>query len=289
MNEYIFRTFRKIAKLFSGYKIRDRFQWIDQLYKRVNRGLAPKTARVHGHTMFIDQDDSMGLALNGEYEPVETKLILELVKPGAAILDIGANIGYYSLLFAKLTGPSGQVFAFEPDPYSYDLLQQNILENGYTNIFAFQLGVSDQNEELVLCRDPFNNLDHRVLKSDVKDNIENVRVVKLDDFLQEHSARPIDFIKMDIQGSEGWALEGMKELIKDSKTIQILTEYEPQRLDQSGYGGVNFLLQLEKMGFELIDIDQNFSAYKPISLEELTQKYPEGYSGHTNLLCRLMK
>jgi len=105
----------------------------------------------------------MGLALNGEYEPVETKLILELVKPGAAILDIGANIGYYSLLFAKLTGPSGQVFAFEPDPYSYDLLQQNILENGYTNIFAFQLGVSDQNEELVLYRDPFNNLDHRVL------------------------------------------------------------------------------------------------------------------------------
>ena len=91
--------------------------------------------------MFIDQDDSMGLALNGEYEPVETKLILELVKPGAAILDIGANIGYYSLLFAKLIGPSVQVYAFEPDPYSYDLLQQNILENGYPTIFAFQLGV----------------------------------------------------------------------------------------------------------------------------------------------------
>ena len=57
---------------------------------------------------------------------------------------------------------------------------------------------------------------------------------------------------MDIQGSEGWALEGMKALIKGSKTIQILTEYEPQRLDQSGYGGVNFLLQLEELGFELM-------------------------------------
>ena len=67
LKTFLFSAFRSTARVFSGHGLRDRFPLVDRIYKRVNRGLVPRTAQVHGYTMYLDQDDSMGLALDGVY------------------------------------------------------------------------------------------------------------------------------------------------------------------------------------------------------------------------------
>jgi FkbM family methyltransferase len=289
MKQRIFLAFRKITKFFSGHGLRDRIKLIDQLYKKINRELTPSVAEANGHMMFLDRDDSMELAINGTYEPAETKLVSKLIQPGSIVLDIGANIGYFTLLFAKLVGPRGHVFAFEPDPYSFDLLLKNINVNNYSNVTAFQFAVSDHDSELQLFRDRFNNLDHRTVSQAKGEEVVVVKGVRLDDFLPTVLDREIDFIKMDIQGSEGWALEGMKNLVRQSNSIQILTEYWPTGLDQARYGSDKYLRQLSNMGFELIDVGEEINGFVSVTVEELASRYPKNLLGHTNLLCRRPK
>lgn len=286
LKQFIFQIFRKFAKIFSGSGLRNRYEFINTIYQLFNRGLSPVTAEVHGHIMYLDNDDSMGLSITKEYEPLETQLLIDNIKTGDVVLDVGANIGYFTLLFAKLVGKNGHVFAFEPDPYSYQLLIKNIRVNKYKNISAYQLGLSDENSILYLARDQFNNLDHRVLKSAQSDDTVEIEVKILDDFYPTISNRNIDFVKMDIQGSEGWALEGMKNLISDSKGLSILTEYWPLGLHQNGYGGINYILQLKTLGFDLFDVGDGENNIVSITVDEILVKYPDDYSGHTNILCQ---
>lgn len=286
VNQLIYSTLRKAAKAFSGHGLRGRFKAIDRAYKSINRKLAPSVAEVHGHAMYLDRDDSMALAVNGLYEPTETDLILGLIQSGHVVLDIGANIGYYTLLFAGIVGDTGHIFAFEPDPYSFELLSKNISVNRFSNVSAFQLAVADRDAELPLYQDKFSNLDHRLFKPSSESASVMVKAVKLDSFLPQILDRRIDFVKMDIQGAEGLALEGMKGLVAQSSTVTILAEYWPKGLDQSGYGGANFLRQLTSLGFEFLDLGDENNRFKQATVEELTLRYPAGLPGHTNLLCR---
>ena len=224
MRRSLFAAFRKAAKVAAGHGIRGRFPLVNRIYKGVNRRLAPPTAQVLGNKMYLDQGDSLGLALGGGYETVETALVLDLVRPGQVVLDIGANIGYYTLLFAKLVGPTGRVVAFEPDPESFSLLQRNIAENHYGNVTAFRVAVSNVNADLTLFRDRFNNLDHRLTSSGRDCTALIVEAVRLDDFLPSRVDRPIDPIKMDIQGSEGLAVEGMRSTLGLDGGPLLLTE-----------------------------------------------------------------
>ncbi len=113
-----------------------------------------------------------------------------------------------------------------------------------------------------------------------------VRSVRLDSLLAESLDRPIDFVKLDIQGAEGWALEGMTTLIDNSTSVQIVTEYWPAGLEQIGYGATRYLKYLSALGFRLYDLKQNGSRLVESSAEQLAQWYPAHFNGHTNLLCR---
>jgi FkbM family methyltransferase len=236
--------------------------------------------------MYLDQDDSMGLSLGGVYEPVETKLVRELVRPGSVVLDVGANIGYFTLLFARLVGSSGHVIAFEPDPYSFDLLARNIRANEYGNVTALQLAASNQESRLRLYRDRFGNLDHGLMESSSDVEGITIRSVRLDDFLPTVTDRAIDFVKMDIQGSEGWALEGMERRLREMNTSLLLTEFWPTGLDRIGYGALNFLRLLQRLGFEMVDVHQPADVSRLPDLEQLAARYADGPTRYTNLLCR---
>jgi FkbM family methyltransferase len=282
----VYYLFRAFAKRLSGHGWRERFGVIDRIYKYLNRGLAPSTAKVHGYTMYIDPYDSMGLAIGGVYEPLETTLVRELIRPGQVILDIGANIGYYTLLFSQQVGSSGLVFAFEPDPQSFQLLQKNIFVNNIKNTSIFQLAVADEEKDQTLYRDRFNNLDHRIVKPDWESEAVRIRSICLDSFYSQCSPRLPDFIKMDIQGAEGYALEGMKNLLAQSGNLILLTEFWPAGLNQGGYGAEIFLRKLTSLGFSLSDTLDQSTGSAPATIQALLKKYPPTQPGHTNLLCK---
>lgn len=226
------------------------------------------SAEVQGHTMFLDPQDSLGLSIFGEWEPFETDLIKKYVGRGDIVLDIGANIGYYTLIFARLVGDDGKVFAFEPDPENFALLKKNVEVNAYRNVTLVQKAVSNENKRIRLYLSVGNKGDHRIYDSANNRPSVAVDAVRLDDFLNEFIGR-VDFIKMDIQGAEGKALEGMSMLVRSSKQVKIITEFWPSGLEQSGVNPRQYLRLLSDFGFTLYQIDETRRTINAVNPQEL--------------------
>lgn len=135
------------------------------LLKQLNRSIlkiikSNSAVVVNGFKMHLDRQDSLGLSVGTGFEKFETQVMEKIIKKGDIVIDCGANIGYYSLLFSKLVGESGKVFAFEPEPTNFFLLQKNLKENNITNVKALNLAVSDKEGESVLFLDKDSSGSH---------------------------------------------------------------------------------------------------------------------------------
>ena len=241
-------------------------------------------AEVQGHKMFLDSKDSLRLSINGVYEPLETEIVQKEIKSGNVVLDIGANIGYYTLIFAKLVGEKGKVFAFEPDPDNFALLKKNIKINGYRNVILVQKAVSNKSGKLklYLCED--NPGDHRIYNShDSRKSVE-IEAIRLDDYFKDYDGK-IDFIKMDIQGAEGGAIQGMLNLLKKNKTIKIVSEFWPVGLKRFGIDPDEYLKLLIEFGFRLYEVNEQEKKIKPVNIPKLLEIYTLEKENETNLLC----
>ena len=104
------------------------------LMKKTKSFLKPDFCEVLGHKMYLDKHDSLDLALNGIYNSLDTKIVMNEIKPGNIVIDIGAHIGYYTLIFAELVGDSGKVFSFEPESKNFELLTKNVDVNNFQNV-----------------------------------------------------------------------------------------------------------------------------------------------------------
>jgi FkbM family methyltransferase len=186
--------------------------------------------------MYLDPNDSLYLFINEIYEPYETELISSIIKPGSVVLDIGANIGYHTLLFAKLVGQSGKVFAFEPDPANFRLLEKNVSVNGYPNVALEQKAVSNRNEKKKLYLHESNPMMHTIFKSQQRSGLDSVEIdtISLDNYFSNYGGK-IDFIKMDIEGSEYTALEGMQTILQRQNDIKLLVAFNPSAIREYGY------------------------------------------------------
>ena len=161
MRKILLLMYKKVVKILSGHGI-GKIYPIRVVHDFIIPHLKTTLAEVQGHKMFLDSKDALGLSINEIYEPLETEFVKKEVKKGNVVLDIGANIGYYTLIFAKLVGENGKVFAFEPDPTNFALLKKNVEMNGYKNVVLVQRAVSNKTGKLklYLCED--NPGDHRI-------------------------------------------------------------------------------------------------------------------------------
>lgn len=119
------------------------------------------TVNVQGHKMYLPTMDDVGiisfdLILNEVWEPIETNFFKREIKENDIVLDIGANIGYYTLLFARQVGTKGKVYAFEPEPNNFSLLAKNVLINKYENVIYIDKAVSDINGSQKLFLSEYN-------------------------------------------------------------------------------------------------------------------------------------
>lgn len=239
---------------------------------------------VDEHTMFLDDKDSMSLRANGVFEAQETELIKRKVEPGDVVLDLGANIGYYTLILARLVGPEGKVYAFEPDPTNFALLEKNLRANGYENVELVQKAVSNKNKKLRLYLSEENRGDHRLYDSHDGRAFVEVESVRLDDYFQGYGGR-VDFIKMDIQGSEGGALLGMTDLLQNHRDVKILSEFWPVGLKRFGIDPLYYLQLLQQHGFTVYDLQSGGEKMEPVMAEELLKIYTPEKENFTNLWC----
>lgn len=248
----------------------------DSFFKFLSSILFHKTfsvsSKINGLVMYANSlDRIMALFLwkLSFLEDFEFQKVRGFVKKGMIVLDIGSNIGFYTLQFSKLVGKNGKVFAFEPDPDNYSLLAKNIEKNNLNNVIAIKKAVLNKTGplQLYLCKE--NRGDHRIFESnDERDSIK-IDGTKIDDIFS--SETKIDIIKMDIQGSEYLAVEGMHDVIERNEDIIIITEFSPYRLKKCGFSGNIFLNKIKEIGFKTILINEKEKVLEEVSSEELSR------------------
>lgn len=285
MSKIILSIFRKGVKLLSGYGI-GKFYPVKVTYNFLSSRLKNPNgvAEVQGHKMLLDSKDTLGLSVWGFYEPLETELVKKEVKKGDVVLDIGANIGYYTLIAAKLVGENGKVFAFEPDPTNFAILKKNVELNGYKNVVLVQKAVSNKTGKLKLYLSEDNLADHQIYDSHEDRQSIEIEATRLDDYFKNYNGK-IDVIKMDIEGAEGGAIQGMYSLLQKNKNVKIITEFWPMGLKEFGVGPDEYLKSLIKHNFKLYHINEKEKKIEPIQSAKLLEKYTPEKGDHTNLLC----
>jgi FkbM family methyltransferase len=149
----------------------------------------------------------------GAWEPEVSRALTSAVRQGMTVFDIGAHIGYYTLLLAKCVGPNGRVFSFEPLPGNFDLLRKNVQLNNLTQVQTFNQAVFSRVGEITISvpDDQPNSGNGSVC---LDEGVQQFRVnaVSLDAFCEEFLIRP-DVLKMDVEGAEYEVLRGAKRVI----------------------------------------------------------------------------
>ena len=255
-------------------------RWANGLLLR----MIPASVDINGVTVVLNAADpvvSSALAL-GVYESFEAELIARLAQPGSCVLDIGANVGYYTALLARAVGPDGSVTAFEPEPGNFGVLGQTVRANGFGNVQTVRGAVSESPGESFLFLSEQNGGDHRLYATDGREKI-TVPILSIDTFLP--AEQTVGFIKMDVQGSEGLALRGMRETLRRSPDAQILMEFWPEGLMRADTDPAELLATLqEDLGFDLWEVDEAKRALTPITDTKALIANNPGRR-YTNLYC----
>ncbi len=199
--------------------------------------------------------------VKGVYEPEPTEFYKKLIKPGWTILDIGADVGYFSVLFAKLTTSSGIVYAMEPYSWRYfNYLLSNIIKNKSGNIIPIMFGASSIPTVKKFYGDCRSTYD--IYKRG--ENVEEIRCLPVDQLLGDIK---IDLIKMDIEGGELDALIGMSRILDNNKSICLVLECNPRVFDKIGLKIEDMFTLLKKHGFHFYEIKLDGSIQKKTDKE----------------------
>jgi FkbM family methyltransferase len=227
------------------------------------------------------------IMFRGQWEPGETLWIVKALKEGDTFVDAGANVGYYTVIASKIVGDEGRVYAFEPDPESFALLEANVRVNGLTNVIAEQKALSNEPGVLKLFLNPKNRGDHRIYQPKHGPDREFVEVeaVSLDDYFAGDD-RPIDFIKIDTQGAEGVIFEGLTEIAKANEDIRIAIEWWPRGVQDMGYDAAKLLSLVSSLGFHFYELGWlgDPSALKKFSADEVGRRFSVENGKFTNML-----
>ena len=159
-----------------------------------------------GIKMYLDPTDQVmtpTILVIGIWETSETYWFLRTVKPGDTVVDAGANVGYYTIIGSRLVGDKGKVYAFEPEPANFALLQKNVRLNGLTNVVLERKALSNRKGTMKLFIADANKGDHRIYQPEGESRPSvDVEAVRLDEYFKDHKRR-IDFLKIGHPGGRG--------------------------------------------------------------------------------------
>jgi FkbM family methyltransferase len=218
-----------------------------------------------------------GLAIWGTLERGLTRCFERLVKPGMTVVDIGASIGIYTLHAARLAGPSGTVFSFEPSPRVFPALQQNVITNGFAerhSVHCVQVAVTDRRGEWDLFFQLGLSGHSTLFPKRVAGELQApVSTAPLDDLITPGTK--VDVVKIDAEGSEPLILRGMRRVIQENPGVVLLMEFAPSHLLRAGVDPATFLAELDKNGFQLQRVEPYNGEVQSVSWDFLADCYSE--------------
>jgi len=208
----------------------------------------------------------------GSMEPYFHEIVNVLVNRNDIILDIGANIGTHSVIFSRKS-KLGKVYAFEPQSLTFSILQNNILYNGLSNVIALHYAITTLDNHAV-SMDNFSFVGKRInngaLRLSPFKNNPIIGEVSLSRTIDSFNFKSVNFIKMDIQGSEVMALDGAKKTIKKSRPIMFI-EIEQIHLEALGYTTIELLEKIRLFQYAIYRINANsFVDHLCVPIEKVT-------------------
>ena len=226
-----------------------------------------------GDEIFCDASDFVQkhIYFFGAWEPQLTQRIHSLPVNDGLFVDIGANIGYFSLLASTRFK---RVIAFEASPHIYELLCKNIKRNGRANIDARNVAIGDKAGEIEIYRGPADNLGMTSLKTKAEQSIvERTRIARLSDELSEAELANVSFIKIDVEGAEPEVVDGFIDALPIlSKDLEIVVEVNPEFGDRSR----QMFEAICEAGFAPFHIASGYSLNDYLSQTSVTEQ-PCGY------------
>jgi FkbM family methyltransferase len=247
------------------------------LFKKSWTDIGTVTTKTSMGNFFINVDTSTWIgakvAFLGDYEPEIKKIFKSYINNKDTVLDIGANIGLHTLYFSELVGTEGKVISFEPVPYNFRRLQENVKLNNAANIETENIALSDKNEIINI------NIDEKSSNPGSFNLFELNGSVKIDCRIGDEIVgdEKVDFIKIDVEGYEGYVIAGLLKTIEKNKPF-IIFEYDLNYQEKTGLPkdyifnllrplGYSFYL-IKRSGIVLFDEQKDKSANiiaKPIN------------------------
>ncbi len=216
-------------------------------------------------------------------EAFETKLFQSIVRKGMTVVDIGANLGCFTLIAANLVGKEGRVFAFEPDPENFSLLLKNIEANGHQNVKAFDTAISDKSGEIKLFLSEEHRGNHKIYDSGEGRRAIEVQAIPLDTFFKKEPSC-IDVIKIDVEGAEAMVFAGMKQVIKANPQVAIFIEFDPKTLEAAGSSPKELLKMVKNHGFLTYIINEGKNRLELTTVDDVISRCRGGK--YLNLLLK---
>jgi len=178
------------------------------------------------------------------------------------VLDIGAYIGYYTLIAAKQVGPRGKVYALEPDPISYSFLNQNIQLNRYSNVITFPKAASNHMGAAKFYLNSADASKTSLLPRDGWEKAISIECITLDEIIGDQR---IDVAKIDVEGAEPMVLEGMKKTIEGNPQLILFIEQNPVALWEGGSSPDALETLLKDLGYKIIvRIDEEWDSQREV-------------------------
>lgn len=257
-------------------------KFLRRVHRKIVPCLRPESVEMHGFTLFLDPTDAMHLCWNNT-PSFDLTTLVDMCQPGEIVYDVGAHIGLFALSLARRVGPSGHVYAFEPDPRNHECLVRNIEANKVNNITAIGMAVARHSGNRGFTLEECTALS-RLVPANRKASC-TVEAISIDDFIRAGGPIP-NLVKIDVEGSEPEIVAGMRHLLTKTSDIRLALEFAPHRLDAAGFSSAILLSQLEETGFELLDIHGPTCTVRHTESANLIRDYPASSKTGTNLLCQ---
>ena len=227
--------------------------------------------------LFLGNDLSLCLYAGGSFEPNEFAFLRAVLKPGMVFLDGGANDGLYSLYAARRVAPGGRVLAIEPSTREFERLEANLTLNRLSSVEALKLALGSETGEATLAiaepgHEGQNTIGARVSNPKVTTSAhETVPIETIDGLVEQLELDRLDFVKLDVEGSEVDALDSARAALARFRPI-VLLEAEDERLASQQRTKQDLLRIVEEIGYELWVFDPQTSQLRPPRLPD----EPEG-------------
>jgi FkbM family methyltransferase len=218
----------------------------------------------------------------GMYERDVCSLLPSIISAGTNVVDVGANVGFYTFSLSRLVGGRGRVFAFEADPNVYRYLLRNVADNGLDNVVAERFAITEACGAVQFIADSVER-GHLSPSGSAIPSIE-VPGLSLDRYFESIGWPAIDFIKLDIEGGELAALKGMSDLSARNPDIKLVMEYNPQSIKRAGVTPQRLFQAIRLLDFSTVRVVEQ--RLRPLSLDG---PWPAGNAMYNLLLTKTDK